>query len=70
MSNPKLTDRVIEQGRALAYAVEAIDSVEIKDPLERAVAGFFQAACERKLQDIVETSPDWVSEKIFCPAGT
>jgi hypothetical protein len=65
MTSPELTDSVITQGRALVQAVEALGTVDIQDPFERAVAELFQAAYERRLMEIVESTPPWIAEQIL-----
>jgi hypothetical protein len=54
----------INQGRALARAVEALNVAEMKDPFERAVAELLQAAYERQLDDIMASAPSWMGEEI------
>jgi hypothetical protein len=61
-----LSTGVVDQGRALAWAVEALATTEMNDPFERAVADLLQAACERRLDEI-EVAPDWASEEISGP---
>ncbi len=65
METPELTDSPIDQGRALVRAIEALGIVEMSDPFERAVAELFQAACERRLLDILDTAPQCVTEDIL-----
>lgn len=54
----------IDQGRALARAVEALNVAEMKDPFERAVAELLQAAYERRLDELMASAPSWMSEEI------
>jgi hypothetical protein len=57
----------IDQGRALAWAVEALTMAEMDDPFERAVAELLQAAYERRLDEIVSSVPNGMNERIFEP---
>ena len=43
MSDPKLIDRVIEQGKALVRAIEALGTIEPTGPIERALARLLAA---------------------------
>ncbi len=65
MNSPEPTDRLIAQGHALVRAIEALGTTEMSNPFERALAEFFQAACERRLMEIVEAAPSWVAEEIL-----
>lgn len=62
-----LSTGAVDQGHALAWAVEALATTEMNDPFERAVADLLQAAYERRLDEIVEVAPDWASKEIFSP---
>lgn len=62
-----LSDGVADQGRALAWAVEALATTEMNDPFERAVADLLQAAYERRLDEIDQVVDDWASEEISGP---
>lgn len=55
----------LDQGRALAWAVEALTLAEMKDPFERAVAELLQAAYKRRLDEIIASTPVGMSETIF-----
>ena len=62
-----LSTGVADQGRALAWAVEALATTEMNDPFERAVADLLQAAYERRLDEIEQVVDDWASEEISGP---
>ncbi len=55
----------IDQGNALAWAVEALTVAEMKDPFERAVAELLQAAYQRRLDEIIAGAPVGVSQTVF-----
>ncbi len=65
MTNPELTDHIIEQGRALVRAIEALSTIEPSGPIEQALAGLLQAAYKRRLRAIVGAAPAWVTEEIL-----
>ncbi len=65
MTEVNPTDRIITQGRVLVQAIDALDTIEPRDPFERAVAELLQAAYERCLWAIVAEVPSWVSEEIL-----
>ncbi len=50
MTDPAITETVIEQGKALVRAIEAIGTIEPSGPLERA---------------LVAALPEWVTEEIL-----
>ena len=54
MVSPAHTDRIIEQGRVLVKAIEAMGTIEPTGPFERALARLLLAAYERRLRAIVE----------------
>jgi hypothetical protein len=58
------TDRIIEQGKALVRAIEALETIEPTGPIERVQAWFLLQAYRRRLRAIVEAAPDWVVEEI------
>ena len=63
------TDRIIAQGRALVWAIEALGEIESSRPFEGELAGLFQAACKRCLSAIVAEAPSWVREEILSVSG-
>jgi hypothetical protein len=65
MISPQLTDQTITQGRMLVAAIETLGTIDWSDPFERAVAGLFQAAYERRLMEMVEAVPSWLAEAIL-----
>jgi hypothetical protein len=56
---------VLEQGCSLVEAIEAVDTMESRDPFERQVAGLLQAAFERRLEEIADNVSGWDVEKIL-----
>ena len=50
MPDPAHTERIIQQGKALVRAIEAIGTIEPSGPLERA---------------LVKVLPEWVTEEIL-----
>jgi hypothetical protein len=58
MGNPELIGQLVEQGQALAQAVEALRITEMNSPFERVIADLLRAAYERRLLEILETAPD------------
>ena len=65
MDDPDHTDRIIEQGKALVRAIEALGMIESSGPFERTIAGLLLAAYKRRLRRIVKVAPGWVSEEIL-----
>lgn len=65
MTDPKLTDHIIAQGRAFVRAIESLGTIEPTGPIEQALARLLLAAYNRRLRAIVETAPSWVSEEIL-----
>jgi len=61
VTNPEVTETVIEQGKALVRAIEALGTIEPSCPFERAIAKLLLAAYKRRLREIVEVAPSWVS---------
>ena len=58
------TESIVAQGRALVWAIEALDEIESSCPFERELAELFQAACKRCLRAIVAEAPPQVHEEI------
>ncbi len=65
MTEPTHTDRIIEQGRALVRAIEALDTIEPTGPIERFLVWFLQSAYKHRLRAIVKAAPSWVTEEIL-----
>ena len=53
MVSPAHTERIIEQGKALVRAIEALSTIVPSGSIERALAGLLQAAYKRRLRAIV-----------------
>ena len=64
----ELTERVIEQGRALVHAIEGLRVIEPSGWFERAIAGLLLAAYRRRLKMIIATAPSWVGGRILSAA--
>jgi hypothetical protein len=60
-----VTDRVLQQGKALVRAIEALETIEPTGPIERAHARFLLQAHRRRLRGIVALAPEWVAEDIL-----
>jgi hypothetical protein len=59
------TERVLQQGKALVRAIEALETIEPAGPIERVQAWFLLQAYRRRLRAILEAAPDWVVEEIL-----
>ncbi|HET91468.1 MAG TPA: hypothetical protein ENN99_12145 [Chloroflexi bacterium] len=59
------TINVMNQGRQLIEAVEALNTIETGDPLEREVARLFQMAFERRLYEIADLVSLWSVEDVL-----
>ena len=62
--DPEHVDHIIQQGRALVRAIEALGTIEPSGWFERLIASLLLAAYKRRLRGIVEVSPEWVIERI------
>jgi hypothetical protein len=65
MTDPVNTERIIEQGRALVRAIEALSTIESTGPIEQVLVSLLQATYKRRLRAIVKTVPIWVTEEIL-----
>ena len=59
------TERILEQGKALVRAIEALDTIEPTGPLEQVMVWLLLKAYRRRLRAIVGAAPAWVSEEIL-----
>jgi hypothetical protein len=59
------TERVLEQGRALVRAIEALDTIEPTSPIERAAMWFLIRAYMLRLRGLVATAPVSVAGEIL-----
>jgi hypothetical protein len=64
-TNLELTDRVLAQGKALARAIAALETIEPSGWFERAIAGLLLLAYRRRLRGIVEAAPEWMAKEIL-----
>ena len=65
MADPNATETVIEQGKALVCAVEAIGTIEPDNWFERWQTRRLQATYKRRLRALVAVAPSWVTEEIL-----
>ena len=70
MTDPAHADGIIAQVRALVRAIEALGTIEPSGPVGRALARLLMAAYKRRLREIVEAAPSWVSEETLSGQGT
>ena len=59
------TERILEQGKALVRAIEALETIEPSGPIERTMATLLLQSYRRRLRAIVASAPTWVSEEIL-----
>jgi hypothetical protein len=62
--NLELTDRILAQGKALARAIAALETIEPSGWFERAIAGLLLLVYRRRLRGIVEVAPEWMAKGI------
>jgi hypothetical protein len=60
-----VTERVLEQGKALVRGIEALETIGDDGPIERVQAWFLIQAHKRRLRAIVGSVPAWVAEEIL-----
>ena len=60
-----VTERALEQGKALAKAIESVETIESTGPIERVPAWFLLQAYRRRRRAIAEAPPDWLAEVIL-----
>jgi hypothetical protein len=65
MTDPSVTETVIEQGKALVRAIEAIGTIEPSGWFERWQARLLQAAYKERLRALVAVLPSWATEEIL-----
>jgi hypothetical protein len=65
MTEPTHTDHIIEQGRALVRAIEALGTIGPTGPIEQFLVWFLQSAYKHRLRAIVKAVPSWVTEEIL-----
>ena len=59
------TNRILEQGKALVRAIEALETIEPTGPIERVQVWFLLQVYRRRLRAIVEAAPAWLAEEIL-----
>jgi hypothetical protein len=65
MTNLNVTETVIEQGKALVRAIEAMGMIHLTGWFERAIVGLIMAAYKQRLRAIVAAVPDWMTKKML-----
>jgi hypothetical protein len=60
-----VTEKILEQGKALVRAIEALETIQKSGVLERALVWFLLEAYRHRLRAIVASAPDWVVEQIL-----
>mgnify|MGYP001037837288 CR=1 FL=1 len=63
--DPERADYVIQQGRALVHAIEALGTIGPSGLFERLIADLLLAAYKRRLRRIVEAVPAWMAERVL-----
>lgn len=58
-------EKVLEQGKALVRAIEALETIEGTGPGELEMASRLVETYRRRLREIVASAPTWVSEEIL-----
>ena len=58
-------DRIIEQGKALVRAIEAIGTIEPSGWFERMIARLLLAAYKQRLKGAIAVLPSWAGEEIL-----
>jgi hypothetical protein len=61
----EVTECVLEQGKALVRAIEALETIEPTGPIERVQAWFLLQAYRRRLRGLIELAPEWVTEEML-----
>ena len=64
-TDPDRTDRIIEQGKALVRAIEAIGTIEPSGWFERMIARLLLAAYKQRLRGAIAALPSWAGEEIL-----
>jgi hypothetical protein len=59
------TEQILEQGKALVRAIEALESINPTGPIERVQVWFLLQAYRRRLRAIVAAAPAWMAEEIL-----
>jgi hypothetical protein len=59
------TERILEQGKALVRAIEALDTIEPTGPIEEVLVWILARMYKRRLRGIVGSAPAWVAEEIL-----
>jgi hypothetical protein len=57
------TERILEQGKALVRAIEALETIEPTGPIERTMAALLLQAYRYRLRAVVVAAPVWLAEE-------
>jgi hypothetical protein len=64
-NDPTHTHRIIQQGRALVRAIEALSTIEPSGWFERWQAKMLRTVYKERLRAIVAGVPEWAAEEIL-----
>ena len=65
MNTDKPTEHIMEQGKTLVRAIEALDTIEPTGPIEEVLVWILARVYKRRLRGIVGAVPAWVAEEIL-----
>lgn len=60
-----VTEKILEQGKALVRAIEALETIQKSGPLERAMVWLLLEAYRHRLREIIKAAPSWMGEEIL-----
>lgn len=64
MNESRTIGCILQQGKALIHAIEALEIIEPTRPIERVQVWFLLQAYRRRLRAIVVAAPSWLAEGI------
>jgi hypothetical protein len=59
------TERILQQGKALVRAIEALETIEPTGPIERTMAALLLQAYRYRLRAVVVAAPGWLAEEVL-----
>jgi hypothetical protein len=59
------TEGMLEQGKALVRAIEALETIEPTGPIERTMAALLVQAYRYRLRAVVVAAPGWLAEEVL-----
>ena len=65
MNELELTERILQQGKALVRAIEALETIEPAGSLERVNRWLLLQVYKRRLRMLVVHAPSWLCEEIL-----